>query len=209
MGSGSGSQSGSGTSQQTTQYTPTAEEVRMNKIYAGQVEAFDPMQRQMNQAAGQNVVSLLQGQPLPGYLSKLPGGIDEAMTADIANRALKDIQPFFGQAGLSDSGVAQQVMSRTAGDVRRATAEFNINNLMQLLNVGVGGQAQVQQPMLATQNMLSSNLAGLRTASTTGSYTNQSQYSYKQPFAQTFQQVGSGFNSFMSPFAKGGAFGAV
>jgi hypothetical protein len=168
----------------------------MNKIYAGQIEAFDPTQRALNEAGGQNVLSLLKGEPLPGYLSKLPGGIDEATTADIANRSVKDIQPFFQSSGLLDSGVNAMVSGRTAGDIRRQTAEFNINNLMQLLNIGVGGQAQVQQPMLQTQSTYSSALAGLRTASSTGSTTNQSSYRYQQPFAQTFQQLGSGFNSF-------------
>jgi hypothetical protein len=198
MGSGSGSKQDSGTSQQTTQYTPTPEETELNKIYLGQTREFDPMQRQLNQAGGQNVLQLLRGEPLPGYLGKLPGGIDEATTADIANRSIKDIQPFFGQAGLLDSGVNAQISSRTAGDVRRASAEFNINNLMQLLNIGVGGQAQVQAPALQTQSTLSNSLAGLRTASTSGSYTNQSQYRYQQPFAQTFGQMGQGVQSWRS-----------
>jgi hypothetical protein len=174
MASGSaGSGSGSGSSNQSTQYTPTAEEKRMQAVYAGQIEAQDPMQRQLNQTGSENVLNLLQGKDLPGYLGKLPGGIDEATTADIANRSIKDIQPFFGQAGLLDSGVNAQISSRTAGDVRRSSAEFNINNLMQLLNIGVGGQAQVVSNAQSNQSTFSQSLAGLRGSTTTGTYQNQ------------------------------------
>lgn len=188
MGSGSGSQTS------TTTVKPTAEETAWNKIQLGQLQAMDPLQRQLNQAAGSNVLNLLQGKDLPGYLKSLPYGISEEMTADIANRSIKDIQPFFSQAGLLDSGVNAAVSSRTAGDVRRASAEFNINNLMQLLNIGVGGQAQVQAPLLQTGSNLSQSLAGLRSTTTSGSY------SYQQPFAQTFGQIGQGFNNMASGF---------
>jgi hypothetical protein len=192
MGTGSGQQA----SQTTTKYTPTAEETELNKLYLGQMKEMDPLTRQMNQAGGSAVLNLLQGKELPGYLGKLSGGISEEMTADIANRSIKDIQPFFGQAGLLDSGVNAQISSRTAGDVRRASAEFNINNLMQLLNVGVGGQASVVGTSQSTGNTLSSALAGLRTANTQSS----SSYSYTQPFAQTFSQMGQGAQSFSSAF---------
>ena len=197
MGSGSGQQAS------TTTYKQSPTEEALSKLQLGQAQAFDPMQRQLNQAAGQNVMSLLQGQDLPGYLKSLPYGISEQMTGDIANRAIKDIQPFFGQAGLLDSGVNAAVSARTAGDVRRASAEFNINNLMQLLNIGVGGQAQVQQPALQTQSTLAGLVKGTGTTSTNSSY------SYQQPFAQTFGQMGQGFAGFTSPFSysRGSGFG--
>jgi hypothetical protein len=146
----------------------------MQKVYAGQIEEQDPRQRELNRVGSENVLALLQGRDLPGYLKKLPGGIDEATTADIANRSIKDIQPFFGQAGLMDSGVNQQISSRTAGDVRRASAEFNINNLMQLLNIGTGGQAQVVSNAQQNQSTFSQSLAGLRGSTTQGSYNNKS-----------------------------------
>lgn len=168
-----GQQSGSGSSSQNTQWTPTPEETELNKLYLSQMKEMDPLTRQLNQAGGSAVLNLLQGKELPGYLGKLSGGITEEMTADIANRSIKDIQPFFGQAGLLDSGVNAQISSRTAGDVRRASAEFNINNLMQLLNVGVGGQASVVGTTQQTGNTLSSALAGLRSSNTTGTYANQ------------------------------------
>jgi hypothetical protein len=171
MGGSSGS--GSGSSSQQTQYTPTPEEKRMQAVYAGQIEEQDPRQRELNRVGSENVLNLLQGKPLPGYLNKLPGGIDEATTADIANRSIKDIQPFMGQAGLLDSGVNAQISSRTAGDVRRASAEFNINNLMQLLNIGTGGQAQVVSNAQANQSTFSQSLAGLRSSNTQGSYNNK------------------------------------
>jgi hypothetical protein len=168
MGSGSGQNQSGGTSSQTTQYTPTAEETEMNKIYLGQMREADPLQKTLNTSALTQANQLLRGQPLEGYLNKLPGGIDEATTSDIANRSIKDIQPFFASTGLLDSGTNAAVSGRVAGDVRRQSAEFNINNLMQLLNIGTGSSAQAQAPVQQTGGTLSSALAGLRTASSSG-----------------------------------------
>jgi hypothetical protein len=169
-----------------------------NKVY----EAGMPGMISAQDAAFKSATNLLEGKELPGYLKPLPYGISEEMTGDIANRALKDIQPFFSQAGLQDSGTAQAVMGRTAGDVRRASAEFNINNLMQLLNIGVGGQASVTSGMTGVGSTLAGLVKGSGT--TTGTYSNQSSYRYQQPWAQTFQQtmggVQSGANAFRTMF---------
>ena len=197
-GSGSGSSSGSGST--TSTYQMSEEEKQMvrnqNKVY----EAGMPGMIAAQNAAFESAQNLLQGKDLPGYLNPLPYGISEQMTGDIANRALKDIQPFFAQAGLQDSGVAQSVMSRTAGDVRRASAEFNINNLMQLLNIGVGGQAQVTGGFTNVGSTLSGLVKG--TGTTTGTYQNQSAYRYTQPFAQTYQQMAAGTGQWMQNAGK-------
>ena len=39
--------------------------------------------------------------------------------------------------------------------------------MFNLLNLGVGGQAQVQQPILAAQGLLSQRLGGLRSSTST------------------------------------------
>jgi len=206
MGSGSGQQSGSGSS--TQQYTPSAQELRamenQNKVY----EAGMPGMIGAQNAGFDAAQNLLQGKDLPGFLKPLPYGISESMTADIANRSIKDIQPFFSQAGLLDSGTNAAISGRTAGDIRRGSAEFNINNLMQLLNIGVGGQASVTSGFAGVGSTLAGLVKG--TGTTSGSYTNQSQYSYQQPFAQTFGQMGQGAQSFAGAFNSGlGSMGKI
>ena len=113
------------------------------------------------------------GSTLPGYLSTLPGGISQDQTNQMSSRAIKDIQPFMGQAGLLDSGVNAQISARTSQDTQNTNAQFNINNLMQLLNLGTGGQAQVVQNGQSNQSTFSQSLAGLRSSTTQGSYSNQ------------------------------------
>jgi len=194
MGKGSGSSSGGGTTQ--TSYTMSPEERKMVGLQTQVYEAGMPGMIGAQNAAFDASQRLLKGEELPGYLKPLPYGISEEMTGDIANRALKDIQPFFAQAGLENSGTAQAVMGRTAGDIRRASAEFNINNLMQLLNIGVGGQAAVTSGFSGIGSTLSGLVKG--TGTTTSNTSNWSNYRYQQPFAQTFSQMGQGFNSFTS-----------
>lgn len=159
------------TTTNTTSVEPTAEERELNKLQLEQAKAFDPLQRQLNEAGGNLVNQLLTGQALPGYLSTLPGGISDTMAGDIAQQSLRDIAPMFQQAGIADSGVAASIASRTAGDIRRAAAETNMGNLFNLLNLAVGGQAQVQQPIINTASMLGQRLAGLNTVTSTNTTT--------------------------------------
>src|SRR3990167_9415251 len=157
---------------QSTTPTPTAEETRLNQL--------DLQLREQNQGAlGQvqgnslNLANLLlQGQQLPGYLQGLPGGISPDVTQSIVDQSLRDIKPSFQQGGILDSGVAASVAGRTAGDIRMNSAQFNLQNLQQLLNLAVGGQAQVQQPIIGQAGALGQRLAGLRSVNQTGT-TNQ------------------------------------
>jgi len=145
------------------------------------------------QSQGLNLASLLlQGQPLPGYLGGLPGGIDETMVNNIAGKAVHDIQPTFQSSGLLDSGVNASISARTAGDIRTQAAQFNIQNLMQLLNQALGGQAQVQQPILGfSQNAgnILSNPANRSSSSTS----NTTQSGGANPF---LQGIGTGLGTF-------------
>jgi hypothetical protein len=186
MGTGSGQQSGTSSYKMSPQELRTVE--NQNKVY----ESGMPGMMEAQKAAFDASTLLLRGQKLPGYLEPLTYGIDEKAQKSLAERAVKDIQPFFGQAGLLDSGVNAQVSGRTTGDIYRASQEFNINTLMQLLNIGVGGQAAVTSGFVGVGSALAGLVKGTGTTST------QSSYSYKQPKAQTFQQIGSGVNQFAS-----------
>ena len=133
---------------------------------------------------------------MPGYLNTLPGGISEDVTNSITQQSLQDIMPQFQSAGILDSGTAAQISSRTAADVRNQSAQFNIQNLLQLLNLGVGGQAQVQQPLLTTSGQYSQSLSGLRSINQTGSSSTLGM----NPFLKSFQtSAGSGIGNFFNP----------
>jgi len=172
------------------------------------------------QLQGLDLISqVLAGGTLPGSLADISGGIGdidfgsfgridpsegvlgEEAIADISRKAVGDIQPFFQQQGIIDSGTNLEVSGSIAGDIRRQVAEsnlqrqlairegnigrdfaqnqfeassqfsqegFNIGNLFNLLNLGVGGQAQVQQPLLAQSSQLARSFAGLQPVTQTG-----------------------------------------
>lgn len=189
-------------SEQKSQATP--EEIALNRLQLEQAQAFDPQQRMMNENAGTLVNRLLTGQSLPGYLNTLPGGISPDVTQTIVDQSLRDLYPQFQSSGILDSGVAASIAGRTAGDIRASAEQFNIQNLQQLLNLAVGGQAQVQQPMLNTTSQLGNRLAGLRSTSGT------STVSAMNPFMKSFQtSFGQGLGSAASSGVTAGlgAFG--
>ena len=191
--------------QQSTQYTASPEERERLNFQLGQEKAFAPYQQQLNINAANLVNSLLQGQNLPGYLNQLPGGISGDVTQSIVNQSLEDIAPRFQSSGILDSGVAAQISGRTAADIRNQSAQFNLQNLMQLLNLAVGGQAQVQQPALQTSAQIGNSLAGLRSINQSGSFSgNQTQSTIgMNPFFKSFQtSLGQNLGSFGSDALK-------
>lgn len=175
-----GSEKTSTTQQQTVKATP--EETELNKLTLDRARAAQPGQIQAQQQGLSLINQLLTGGQLPGFLNSLPGGINENQVQSISQKAVQDIMPSFQSSGIIDSGVAASIAGRTAGDVRRSASEFNIGNLLNLLNLAVGGQAQIQQPLLGQSQQLSSSLAGLR--SINGISTTQSM----NPFMKSLQQ---------------------
>jgi len=180
----------------TTTPTQTAEEKRLNQLAIERTEATQPGQIQA-QTQGLNLINeLLTGGQLPGFLQRLPEGISPELTSEISQEAVKDLLPSFQSSGILDSGVAAEISGQVAGDIRRGAAESNLNNLFNLLNLAVGGQAQIQQPLLAQSAQLGNQLAGLRTINQTGTSVQTS----PNPFLQSFQQsAGSGLGNFFNP----------
>lgn len=187
-------------SNQSAQYTATPEEQELNRLQLAQAREFDPIQRELNLRGGNLVNNLLAGQPLPGYLGGLPGGISEDVTSQIVRDSIRDLQGSFQSAGLLDSGVNAAISARTAADIRTQSAQFNLQNLQQLLNIAVGGQAQVQTPQISQSGILSQRLAGLRgfSGTTTGNQTTIGM----NPFMKSFQQG-------LGQSLGGGSFGAL
>ena len=156
---------------------------------------------------GQGLPGYLSNLPQGATAEQIPlsaGKFDEDMTNQIVQESMRQLFPQFQSMGVPiESGVATSVAGRTSGDIRRNVAEGNIerelairetnlnvgqttqyqnmNNLLNLLNLAVGGQAQIQQPVIATGGTLGQRLAGLRSVSTTGTQT-QTQY----PFLESF-----------------------
>lgn len=186
----------------TQTVTATPEQTALNQLQLGQAQAADPMQRQINQSGMTAINQLLTGQPLPGYLQGLPGGIDENATNTIVNQSLRDVNTQLAKSGagtMMESGASQAIGARTAADTRSQAAQFNLQNLLQLLNIGVGGQASVQQPMSAITGQLGGRLQGLNSNSWTG---NSMQTTLgMNPFMKSFQQSAGTF------LGTGGGFG--
>lgn len=186
--------------QQTQTTTPqrTPEQEELDKIALGQARDFDPIQRELNRRGGNLINQLLLGDSnLPGFLSELPGGISEDVTTDIARKSISDLQPTFQQNGLLDSGVNASVSGRVAGDVRRNSAEFNLGNLLNLLNLAVGGQAQVQAPSLSQTQLLSQRLANVTPVTSTGNFTGQNRTFTSPSFLTRGIQIGQTASRFL------------
>lgn len=168
------------------QYTPTAEETQLNRDYADIFSAGKPGMIRNQQAGMDASYNLLTGQDLPGYLKDLPYGISKDVQDSIVQESLRQIMPSFQSGGILNSGAAASISARTAGDIYRNSAQFNLQNLQQLLNLGVGGQAQPLQMGMSAGSQLSSNLAGLRSYS--GSSNGSSTTMGMNPFLKSFQQ---------------------
>lgn len=167
--------------------TPTPEETRLNQLdlqarEANQQGTIDIQRNSLNLG---NL--LLQGMNLPGYLQGLPGGISPQVTDELVQQSLADIKPSFQQGGILDSGVAASIAGRTAGDIRLNSAQFNLQNLMQLLNQAIGGQAQVQQPIIGQSQILGQRLAGLRSVNQSGTSSGTTTTTAMNPFLKSFQ----------------------
>lgn len=174
---------------QTTQATPTAEETALNQLQLSQAQAADPLTRLIQQSGLTLGNLLLTGQELPGYLKALPGGISEDVTNDITNKSLRDLNTqlaFSGAGSFLESGASQSMGVRTAADIRNQAAQFNTQNLAQLLNLATG---QGQATPLSYSNDLTGNLgnrlAGLRSVNMQGT-TNTTQKSMN-PFLKSFE----------------------
>ena len=161
----------------STERQPTADEAEFTKLQLEREKFLDPQIRAtQSQGLGLAQDLLTGSSPLPGFLGPLSEGLSEDVISDIVAKSLNDVNPQFQQSGLFDSGVRASAQARTAGDIRRSAAEFNIGNLQNLLNLALSGQAQVQQPILGFSSSLSNRLQS--TGNTTTSF---NQTSTKSP----------------------------
>ncbi len=183
--------------------TPTPQELEMQQIQLDQYKRTAGPQTDV-QLGGLNLINqLLRGETnLPGFFGAVGQGINPDITNSIVKQSLNDLYPQFQSQGILDSGTAASVAGRTAGDIRMGAEEYNLNNKLNLLNMAMGGQAQIQQPLLQQSQMLNSQLAGLRTISGNQTSTKQGM----NPFLNSFQtSAGSAFGK-NAPAAFGTLF---
>lgn len=196
-----------------TQYQRTPEEIQLDQLQLGQAQAFDPFQRQMNANAGNDINALLTGNSgangapqLQGFLGQAAAGISPGVTDTIVNQSLRDVNTQLAKSGagtMLESGASQAIGARTAADIRTQAEQFNINNWLQMLNLGVGGQASVQQPIGQSNNALGGRLAGLAGSTSSGNFSGST--IGMNPFLKSFQQ--SAGQTLGSPKFSAGPFG--
>lgn len=163
----------------TVQATP--EEQELNKLLLERTRALDKQQTKLQSQALDIGYNLLAGQDLPGYLKGLPYGISEETTQGIVDKSIEGLRPSFQASGIYDSGIRAELETGTAADIRLASEEYNQNLLLNLLNLAVGGQAQIQSPIQSQTSQLASSLAGLR------STYERKDWSGPNPFLKSFQ----------------------
>jgi hypothetical protein len=111
---------------------------------------------------------LLTGKGLPLAYQGLFGGISPEVTDSMARKSVLDLGPQFQQGGILDSGVAANIASQTAADIRNKAEQFNLQNKFNLLNLALSGQGLVQSPLMQLYSNLGNNLSGLRTSTVSG-----------------------------------------
>lgn len=183
---------------QTTTVEQTEEEKRLNQLTLERTEATQEGQIGVQKEGLSLINQLLTGQSLPGYLNRLPGGISSEAIGEESARVAAQAGPGFQSLGISDSGTAyKETAKNIASSVQYPAEQYNMGNLLNLLNLAVGGQAQVQAPLQAQSSSLSGALAGLRTVSSTGS--TDSTVEGMNPFLKSFQtSAGSGVGNFFN-----------
>ena len=202
----------SGTQTQKTQPEPTPEQTEYNKLRLGQLKETEPFETKAIKSGVTLSDLLLTGQGLPGYLSKLPGGISPEVTQEIVDRSLGDVRAGLQGGGLLDSGVRSELEARTSSDIRTQSEQFNLGNLQQLINLAVGGQAFPLDASQGFGSQLSQSLTGLQGSTMTGSSAGQSN-PFRPSFGSTFSQgfagsLGSGLgNTIGSPSFSVGPVG--
>ncbi len=150
-------------SEGTSKASATEEEKRLNQLELQRMEELNPQMTDVQSQGLDLVTQLLSGSSdLPGEYGDLINGIDESVTDEMSQKAVQDLMPGFQGSGILDSGVAAELASRRASDIRLQSAQYNQGNKVGLLNLALAGQGQVQQPIQAGSNALSQRLAGLR-----------------------------------------------
>lgn len=182
-----GSDKGTSTTVQntTTERELTPEERQLLQLQVQQQQTLVGPQTELQLSSIDTANRLIKGEVPNGFYGNLYAGIDQGVTDTIVNQSLKDLQPRFQQSGLVDSGVAAAISARTAADIRTQAEQYNINNRFNLLNLALGGQAQVQQPILGQSANLNNQIINSSAVKQNGVATNTTKS--MNPFLSSFE----------------------
>lgn len=145
----------------TTQNTPTPTSTESN-LMSNELSLSNaalPGQIQ-NQGYAQNLQGLLMtGQALPGYLSSLPGGVSQGQSMNEAALGNQSIATQYQAMGGLDSGSAVQSMAGNTANTLNQNAQFNTENLANLLNLA-SGQAYQNAGLSSSNNSMLGSQSG-------------------------------------------------
>lgn len=164
------------TTTQQQQATPTPQETTLMNQQISNNSFMQPIAQQNFQDLSSNIQAILTG-GTPA--AQGVGGITDSQTQSMVNQSLRDIMPQFQTSGVLNSGEAAQVANLTAAQTRNSNAQFNVSAAQNLFNLAAGGQSNLQGQTQASTDNLTSELAGLRSVSSSGSSTTN-------PFLQSF-----------------------
>lgn len=175
---------GSQTTQTTQQYTPTPTETALmnNELNISNATQAGTIANDLTAQGLQS--SLMQGQALPGYLSSLPGGVSNSQSMNEAQMGLQGLSTQFQQMGGLDSGSYAQAGANSFANTLNTNAQFNIQNLAQLMNLASGNAYQNVGNTASNNSTLgqqSGALAGSSSSSTI----------FANPFSQAISAAGA------------------
>lgn len=175
---------GSQTTTSSQQYQPTQTEQDLMKNELQLSNATMPGQISNTQQA-QGLQSLLMGgQALPGYLNTLPGGVSNAQSQNMAQLGVQGLATQFQGMGGLDSGSFAQAGANAYANTMNQNAQFNVQNLAQLLNMA-SGNAYQNVGMIGSNNAMLGQQSGALAGSSGKS----------QVFANPFSQAIAGVNA--------------
>ena len=182
---------GSQTTQNTYQPTSTENQLMSNELQYSNAGLQGSIQ---NQGYAQNLQGLLMtGQGLPGYLSSLPGGISQGQSMNEAALGNQSIAAQTQQMGGLDSGSGQQMQAANTANTLNTNAQFNVQNLAQLMNLASGN---------AYQNVGMGSSNNYMLGSQSGALAGSNSQLFANPFSQAISAVNAVGNiagSFMKP----------
>ena len=143
--------------------------------------------------------NLMSGTALPGYLNSLPGGVSNAQSMNMAQLGVQSLSPQFQAAGGLDSGSYAQAGANAYANTMNQNAQFNVQNLAQLMNLASGNAYQNVGNAASNNAVLGQQSGAL--ASTTSSFT-------KNPFLESFYS-GLGSTASGGQSGSGSATGAM
>lgn len=185
------------TTQNTPQPTSTESSLMNNELALS--NASLPGQISNTQSAQQLQGLLMSGQPLPGYLNSLPGGVSQGQSMNEAQLGLQGLATQFQSMGGLDSGSYAQAGANAYANTLNQNSQFNVENLANLLNLA-SGQAY-QNAGLTSQN---NSMLGSQSGALAGSKNTVSSNPFLNSLYENMgKSIGSGAGDAASAFLFG------